>query len=175
MDFKHNAQVLIGEQNIHNVIRADMSDWEFKAARSTSPYYGVPQVKISQYMCICPILLSESLLFEFLNLFYWGPKAPFSSAFHFSLAAAHELKNQRKLHFARKCLVRNVVLSMGKWTKHYNWPASWKCKSQPAVAQPEENASCWRTLSLPSDTHMHRHENYHFIILITFFGRMISS
>ena len=147
---------------------ANMNDREFKAAYITSPYYWVPWEKISQYMDICPIFHSEILLQEFSNL------STFSSAFRFSMSAANELKNG-------SCILQgsvsagSEVLITGKWTIHYYWPASPKCKSQLAVAQPHENASCWWTLSLPSDTCMNSHENDHFNILLTFFCVMISS
>ena len=70
-----------------------------------------------------------------------------------------------KVHFARKCLALKwcllIRLSAGRWTKCYNWPVSLNCKSWLAVAQPQANASCWQTLSLPLDTS--RHESVHFI------------
>ena len=43
------------------------------------------------------------------------------------------------------------VLSTGKLTKRYDWPIALKCKSRLAVAQLQEDASCWWTLSLHPD------------------------
>ena len=39
---------------IHNIIHTNMNDREFNAAYITSPYYGVPPVKISLYMYVFP-------------------------------------------------------------------------------------------------------------------------
>ena len=161
---------------IHNVTDADMKNREFNTAYTTSLYYGVPRMKISQDMDICLIFLSESLLYEFLNLSTggWGPhycQPPVSI-----MTATNELKNGSCI--SPGCIpTKSDILSTGKWTKHYDWPTSFKCKSWLAVAQPQENASCWWTLSLPPDTRMHKHENDHFIILLYlhFFGIMISS
>ena len=81
----------------------------------------------------------------------------------FSMSAANELKNGSCI-FQGSVSAGSEVLITGKWTIHYYWPASPKCKSQLAVAHLHENTGCWWTPSLPSDTCMQRHENHHFII-----------
>ena len=101
--------------------------------------------------------------------FYWWPRAPFSTAFHFGMTAANELKNGSCI-LPGSVLAESEVLSMGKWTKHYDWPASLKCKSRLAVAQPQESVICWRTLSLPLNTGTHRYEHDHFIIYLHIWG-----
>ena len=45
-------------------------------------------------MNICPIFLSESMLYEFLNLSTGGQGPPFSLAFHFGMTASNELKKE---------------------------------------------------------------------------------
>ena len=70
--------------------------------------------------------------------------------------------------FAKSVLPRCGILSAGKWSKHYKWPTSFKWKSWLVVVQPQENASCWCTPSLPPDTCVQTHENEHFILLFPF-------
>ena len=156
---------------IQNVIHADMNNRELHRVYITSPYYGVPCVKISQYMYICPIFLSESLLSFW--PFYWWPRGLFLSAFHFGITAVNKLKNGSSI-LPGKVSQRSDTLGMGKWTKCYDRPPSLKCKNQLAGVQPQENAGCWR-LSPSPQTHTHRHENQNVITLFTFFGLMISS
>ena len=60
-----------------------------------------------------------------------------------------EWTEEWKLHSAQKFSPESEVLSAGKWTKSYDWPASLKCKSRLAVAQPQQNTSFWQTLYLP--------------------------
>ena len=67
---------------------------------------------------------------------------------------------------------RDVIISMGKWTKCYDWPAALKCKKRLALAQPPVNDSWWQTLNLflPPDMYRHRHEMtiplFYFIYLL---------
>ena len=129
-DFKCNNWILsmVKKTPIHNVIHASMNDTGLNTASITSSYYGEPWVKILRYMYICPIFLSESLLLEFLISFYRWPSTPFLSAFHSGMTAINKLKN-RTCTLLRSVSPRSCILSMGKWIKHYGWPASFKCKS----------------------------------------------
>ena len=90
---------------IQLVTQADMGDTELNAAYVPSRYYDVPQVKIQQYMDVCPIFLSESLLYEFLNLSIAGRGGPV----FVNLLLRHDRSEQTEewnLHFAGKCLAR---------------------------------------------------------------------
>ena len=148
-------------------------DGEFKAAYIRSPCFGVPQVKISIGGYLSSSLLWKSVVSTSFWILLLGAEGPmFVSRLLWQDRC--ESTEEWKLHFAGKCLGRTRVLRVGKWTKRCDWCASLKCKSRLAVAQPQENASCYRTLSLPSDTRIHMHENDHFIIYF-FFGVMISS
>ena len=137
-----------------------MNDRELEATCITSPYFGVSQVKISQYMDICLIFLSESLLCEFSNLSTDGREPCFSQPF--ASAWLQQTKNGSCI-LPGSVLPGSNVLYMGKWTKRYDWLASLKCTSLLAVAQPQEIVGFWQTLSLPLDTCVHRHETDYFI------------
>ena len=89
---------------IHNVLHADMNDWEFKAAYMTS-YHGLFQVKISQLIDICLIFLSESLLYEFLN-FLQEAKGPVLVSLQLQYDYCKQIE-EWKLDFARKCSIKH--------------------------------------------------------------------
>ena len=81
-----------------------MNDRELNAAYIITLYYGVPWVKISQFMYPGVMFISESLLYGFLTFYSW-PRAPVLV----SLLLQHDHSKQTeecKLHFARKCLAR---------------------------------------------------------------------
>ena len=122
-------------------------------------YYGELWVTISQHMYICPILLSESLLYEFLNLSTGGHRPRFCQP---SASTWSQWMKNGSCILPGSVSQGRDILSKGKWAKHYDWPASLKCRSWLAAAQPQENVGCWQ-IPPPPDTHMHRHENDHFI------------
>ena len=97
----------------HESTLTNMPTWELKAAIITSTYYGVPWGKISWYMSICPIVFSQSLLYEFLNLSTGGLGPILISLWHDHRKPTEEWK----LHFARKCLDRKRCIKHGKMNK----------------------------------------------------------
>ena len=109
------------------------------------------------------ISLWKSVVWVF-ESFYWWMRVLFPSAVHFSMTSVNELKNGSCI-LERNVLAGSEVLSAWKGTKRYTWPVFLKCTSRLAVAQTQENAGCWQTLSLPPDTRTHRHENNQFTYL----------
>ena len=147
---------------IHNVVHTDINNRAFfvffTAVYITSLYYGVPRVKILQYICICLIFLSEGLLYEFLNLSTGGWKPNFCQL---STSAKTQQMNWRmKAAFCQEVSAGSDVLGMGEMNKVL-WLAWHNDKKMPVCDG----------LSLPPlDTRMHWHENYHFVIFFTFLG-----
>ena len=88
---------------------------------------------IHVYLFIMPLWKSVVGIFE---SFYWWLRAPFLSAFCFSMTTVNELKNGSCI-LPGSISPGSDILSRGKWTKHYDWLSSLKCKSQLAVAQPQ--------------------------------------
>ena len=104
--------------------------------------------------------------------FYWWSKAKFSSAFHFSKTTANELKNQQKLHFARKRLSRKWGTKHGKMNKALRLGCFFKMQ-KPIGCGITTRKSQLLTDSLPPLRHTHMEtENDHYFIHIS--GMMIS-
>ena len=86
---------------IRKNLHADMNKTETNTVYAT-PYYHVPQVKISQYMNTCHIFLSECLWYVSLDLSTGGPGPGYVS-----FPLQHGCSQQRmKLCLATKCLAR---------------------------------------------------------------------
>ena len=139
-----------------------MNNREFNATHITSSYYGISQVKFSQYVCICLTFHSESLCMN-LWISLLVAEDPVFVSLPFGMTAANELRNGSCI------LPGNVspgsdILSDGNWTKCFDWRAALKWKSWLAVAQPQENAGCLQTLSISPDTCTHWHKNDPFIL-----------
>lgn len=128
---------------IHNVIHTKMNGKELNAAHMhtlhLSLHYGVTGVKISQWFVGYSFLKVCCRSFGIFPLVAKGP------TFVNLQLAANKLINGNCL------LPERDILSVGKWTKCNNWPTFLKCRSQLAVARPQENAGCSWTLSLPQD------------------------
>ena len=146
---------------IYDVIHADMNHFELKVAYITSTYHGVPRVKVSQYVDVCPTLLSYKVCCASFSIFLL-------SVFRFGMTVANELKKGRARHFVRKCLGRKWGIRRGENEPSAtigplpsNAKADWLCRNHKKIPLAD-------SLSLPSDTRTHRHENEHFIILLTF-------
>ena len=151
---------------IPNVICANKNNREFNAAYITSPYYGVPRVKISQYMDIRFIFFSESLLYELLNLCTGGQRP----RFHQPSASAWPQRTNWRMEaaFCQEVpppevmyLVQENELSATTGPLLQNAKANWLWHNHKKIPDPGR-----LSLSLPLDTHMHRHENDHFILLL---------
>ena len=117
-------------------------------------------MKISQYMDTCPIFLSESLLFEFLNLSTGGQGPCFCQP---SFSAWPLWRNWR----TAAAFCPETSQQEARYQVQENEP---NATTVLAVAQQKEYADCCQTLSLPLDTCMPVHENDLFIILFTFSG-----
>ena len=140
---------------------------------NTSPYHGTPRVKVLQYMYICLIFFSESLLYEFLIFL------PVAKGLVFvSLPLPHECSKwteEWELHFPKKCLARKWHLKWGKMNQAL--PLAPFFTMQKPIGCGITTKKCYllmNSLPPPRDTHTHRHENDHFNLL-TFFGVIISS
>ena len=95
-----------------HVVHADMNEWECKAVYITSPYSGVSPVKISQYMDICPIFLSEGLVYEFCDC---GPR------FHQPSASAWPLRTNWGIEVA---FCQEVSWQEGRYQVRENEPST---------------------------------------------------
>ena len=156
-DFKSNNWILcimhmfqsVSRTCNHNIIHANMTDREC-GIRCTEAEWGFHNTWIFVQISLSVCCMS------FWVFFYWGAEVAFSSAFHFRMTAANELKKG-------SCVwPESDVLSTGKWMECYNWPAFSECKSQLVLAQPNRNAGCWPTLSPIPQILVHGHENEHF-------------
>ena len=122
--------------------------------------------------------LSDISLWKFvvwvLESFNWRQRATLSSVFRFGMTTANEPKNGNCI-LPGSVSPGSDILRAGKWTQRHDWPTSLKCKSWLAVAQPQENAACWQTLSLPGHAHAQAWNDHIILFYLHFFGVMISS
>ena len=123
---------------IHSVVHAGTSNSKVSAG-SITPHIATPSedhryLSVHSYPDICCMQFW---------IFVIAAEGPFSSDFSFSMVTTNEPDNG-------SCISPG---SAGKMSQAYNWPACSKCKSQLAVAQPQENDDCRHTLSIPSVTH----------------------
>ena len=114
-----------------------MNDRKLNTAYITSPYYVV-------------MLYHNTIWYSSLNflIFLLVAKGPI----YLGLPLPHdcsECAEEWKLHSTRKWLIM-----VGKWTKHFNWPASSKCKSWLAWAQTHKKMPVADRLS-PPPAHMY--------------------
>ena len=115
--FKHNTQTLISEQNMHPWCRCEPL-WIHRSIHYITILWCT-WTKISQYMDICPMFRSESLLYEFwiFLLVGWRPCFHQPSAWHDCSKQTEEWQ----LHFATKWGIKhekmNQVLQLACFSK----------------------------------------------------------
>ena len=108
---------LVHRTCIHDIIHADMINWEFKAAYSMSLSHGVPWGEdFTTHGYLSDIPLSKSVVWVF-ESFHWRLRVLFLSAFCFSMTPANELK-KGSFVLPGSVSAGSEVLSMGKWTQH---------------------------------------------------------
>ena len=144
-----------------------MNDTEVNTVYTTPPRYGVPQVKISQYRYICLMVLSENLLYEFLNLSAGGRRPRFHQPF--TSALPQQMNEEWKKHFANECLTRKWHIKPRKMNQALQLARFFKM--QKLVGCRKSTRKCWllTRLSFPPNTGTHRHENDR--LIYTFCGR----
>ena len=140
-----------------------MNDTEVNTVYTTPPRYGVPQVKISQYRYICLMVLSENLLYEFLNLSAGGRRPRFHQPF--TSAWPQQMNEEWKKHFANECLTRKWHIKPRKMNQALQLAHLFK--TQRLIGWDTSTRKC----QLLTDSLLPLNKNYPFIILLTFFWR----
>ena len=159
-DFKCKHRILsimymLKEQNTqcHSTIQADMNNIELNAAYITSPYYGVPRVKISHDMNACSIFSLKVCCMSFW-IFLLVTKGPV----FVRLLLRHDCGN-----LPGSVLPGSEVLSTGKW------PASLKYKKLIGCGTTTRKCQLLMDSLRPPKTHTCKLPFYCFNIVAFFF------
>ena len=146
-----------------------MNNREFNSVYISSPHYGVPSAKISQYMYICLIFVrypSLTVCCMTFGLFLLVTKSPVFVSL--PLQHDHSKRTEKwKLHFARKCLARKWHIKLGKMSRKL-WLACFFKMQSPTACGTTTRKYWLLTDSLPPARHQHTSHKNHIILFTVF-------